>query len=81
MSVRNSAEASISTDLRSGWGCDTIGAVARRLSEKPFATARASGVFSLAVYLTFFAINCTAMPCLWNTTTCSTPAGQLIMPP
>ena len=43
-SASSSAFASIRTDLRSGCGCDAIGATDSRLSENPAATARASGV-------------------------------------
>ncbi len=55
MSASSSAFASISTDLRSGCGCETTAVLASRLSENACATARASGVPALAVYLTFFA--------------------------
>jgi len=43
MSVSSSALASISTDLRSGWGALAIGAEASRLSENDLRTARSSG--------------------------------------
>ena len=75
MSASSSALASISHDLRVGCACATTGATASRLSEKPAATARASGVPSFAVYFVFFAISCMVLPTLWNTTTCATPIG------
>jgi hypothetical protein len=70
-----SAYASIRIDLRSGCGCETTGAAASRLSEKPAATARASGVPGVAVYFVFFATSWTSEPYLRNSTTWESPAG------
>ena len=74
-SATNSALASTRIDFRSGCGCEATGTVATRLSEKPAATARASGVPALAVYLVFFAISWTSAPTFLNSTTCVIPAG------
>ena len=73
MSARNSAFASISTVLRSGWGCDTTAVLAIRLSEKPSATARASGEPGVAVYFTLRAMNWTLPPTLRNVTILGPP--------
>ena len=72
-SAKNSALASTRIDLRSGCGCDTIGAVASRLSENASSTARASGVPACAVYLTLRATSCTLLPTLRNTTIAGPP--------
>ena len=73
MSARNSAFASISTVLRSGWGCDTTAVLAIRLSEKPSATARASGEPGVAVYFTLRAMNWTLPPTLRKVTILGPP--------
>ena len=71
----NSPYASTRNDLRSGCGCETTLEEASRLSLKAAATASASGEPAAAVYLVFFAINCTCEPYLRNSTTCDKPAG------
>ena len=50
-----------------------MAALASRLSEKPAATARASGVPGCAVYLAFRAMNWTLVPTLRKMTICGPP--------